>query len=142
MRRRVTMLCLSLWAACGADMRTLDSAVDECATKTPTITEGIYGVIRQECGDLGGPCPGQPDVGQHVYVYDASGSGGGSQTSATASTFTDSGGFYQLMVDGTVDICVGITPNCIDGILVTGIARWDYIDFDASGRRWHMRTCM
>jgi hypothetical protein len=95
----------------------------------------VYGVVYQQCGDIGGPCPGKPAQGAPVT---ASGSGG-----ATATTSTDADGFYQLTVSGVVKLCVGVNPQCLDGVAIHGATRWDYIDLGAEsmGTSWRQLVC-
>lgn len=133
--------CVLVSAIAGGCAETPSS--DPCLTMKLTVDTGVYGLVFQQCGDIGGKCPGSPYKGAPVLVYDATSPGNSPMGAAKAETYSDDDGFYQLNVSGPVDLCVGVNPQCINALSLNGPppVRWDYVDFDGLGSKWQQVTC-
>jgi hypothetical protein len=115
---------------------------DPCLTMKVTVEAGVYGLVFQQCGDIGGKCPGKPYAGGPVAIYVTTSPGNPSMGSAVAETYSDEDGFYQLPGSGAVDLCVGVNPQCANAVsLGAPPVRWDYVDYDGLGSKWQQLTC-
>lgn len=116
---------------------------DPCLTKKLTVEAGVYGRVFQQCGDLGGKCPGDPYGGAPVVIYPATSPGNPPTGAVLARTQSDDDGFYQLVGTGPVDLCAGVNPQCINALSLSGPpVRWDYVDFDGLGSKWQQLSCI
>ena len=142
MRRLVFAAILWGVGACTAGA-TDSERPSSCAPNGVTINSGVYGFVFNQCGELGGPCPGTPESGERVALFPPAPSDAFPPVgSAFLETDTGTDGLYQLASNDEADLCVGVNPQCTRVMAQQqALSRWDYVDEDGTGRRWISILC-